>query len=230
MARREPQCAVLRDSSPDRVRSADLLSTLLVPRLLLSPLIAHNALIRTMAAPRFTLCCRAWVRLRHALLAAMLAALILHTFPDRFLSASRSDLVFTAFARRTTLNFFALFSCQTMRSGAVGFHLVCGSAPRARTRPEPKSAWQVLTPASLSKAGESHSIQACYLGPRGRLTVLSDGDRVGTDAAGSGRVERRQRRTGRHRYQNDVSQDEVEQDEVRHDHRNECRLQEGRGA
>src|ERR1700682_5512203 len=80
MTRREPQCAVLRDSSPDRVRSADLLSALLVPRLLLSPLIAHNALIRTMAASRFTLCCWAWVRLRHALLAAMLAALILHTF------------------------------------------------------------------------------------------------------------------------------------------------------
>src|ERR1700694_1292293 len=121
MTRREPQCAVLRDSSPDRVRSADLLSTLLLPRLLLSPLIAHNALIRTMAAPRFTLCYRAWVRLRHALLAAMLAALI---SPSRSFSLGVAIRpCFTAFARRTTLNFFAL---QTMRSGAIGFHLVCG--------------------------------------------------------------------------------------------------------
>jgi hypothetical protein len=57
-----------------------LLSPLLVPRLLLSPLIEHDALIGSTAATRLTPSCRPWLRLRHALLAAMLAASILHTF------------------------------------------------------------------------------------------------------------------------------------------------------
>jgi hypothetical protein len=68
------------DSSLDRICSADLLSSLLVPRLLLSPLITHVALIGSIAALRLTSCCTPWLRLRHALLAAMLAALILCTF------------------------------------------------------------------------------------------------------------------------------------------------------
>jgi hypothetical protein len=59
-------------SSPDRIRLVDLLSALLVARLLLSLLVAHNALIRTAA--------RFWLGLWHALLAAMFAALILHAF------------------------------------------------------------------------------------------------------------------------------------------------------
>jgi hypothetical protein len=66
-------------SSSDRICSADLLSALFVARLLLSPLVAHDALIGTMAGPRFR-SCRSWLRLWHALLAAMFAALILHTF------------------------------------------------------------------------------------------------------------------------------------------------------
>ncbi len=40
-ARPEPQCAVLPDLSPDRIRSAGLLSPLLVPRL--APVLAHRA-------------------------------------------------------------------------------------------------------------------------------------------------------------------------------------------
>ena len=56
------------DSSLDRICSADLLSPLLVPRLLLSPLVAHDALIWSIAAPRLTRCCRLGLRLRHALL------------------------------------------------------------------------------------------------------------------------------------------------------------------
>jgi hypothetical protein len=75
---------VLPDSSSSRLRSADLLSPLLVPWLFLSSLIAHDALIGSMAAPRLTACCRLRLRLRHALLATMLAALILHTFPIVF--------------------------------------------------------------------------------------------------------------------------------------------------
>ncbi len=78
--RPELQCAVVPDSSPDRIRSADLLSPLLVSRLLLSSLIAHDALIRSMSPARVRSRCGFWLRLRHALLAAMLAALILHSF------------------------------------------------------------------------------------------------------------------------------------------------------
>jgi hypothetical protein len=50
----------------------DQLSALLVARLLLSLLVAHNALIGTVG--------RLGLRLWHALLAAMLSALVLHTF------------------------------------------------------------------------------------------------------------------------------------------------------
>ena len=66
----------------------NLLSTRFISRLLLSPLIAHDALVWSMAAARLRLglgarcrfCRRSWLRLWHALLAAMLPALILHTF------------------------------------------------------------------------------------------------------------------------------------------------------
>jgi hypothetical protein len=59
-------------SPPARVRSVDLLSARFVARLFLSLLIAHDALIGTMWRLGFGL--------RHALLAAMFAALILRTF------------------------------------------------------------------------------------------------------------------------------------------------------
>jgi hypothetical protein len=71
-----------------------LLSPLLVPRLLLSPLIEHDALIGNTAATRLTPSYRPW--LRHALLAAMLAALILHTFQIVF--SGHRDL--TLFSQR----------------------------------------------------------------------------------------------------------------------------------
>jgi hypothetical protein len=75
-------------SSSDGIGPVNLLSTRLISRLLLSPLIAHDALVWSMAAARLRLgrgaCCRfcrrSWLRLWHALLAAMLSALILHTF------------------------------------------------------------------------------------------------------------------------------------------------------
>jgi len=69
-----------KNSSSDRIRSADLLSARLVARLLLSPLVAHDALIGSVAGSWFRPCCRSGLRLWHALLAAMFAALILHTF------------------------------------------------------------------------------------------------------------------------------------------------------
>jgi hypothetical protein len=62
----------------------NLLSALFVSRLFLPQLVAQDTLIRSMAAPfvrpwlRSWL--RSWLRFRHALLAAMFAALILHTF------------------------------------------------------------------------------------------------------------------------------------------------------
>src|SRR5258707_9103900 len=80
-----------------------------------------------------------------------------------------------------------------MRSRAVGFQ-------GHRSRPKP--AGTQIRAASLDfritypKQEDSHAIQACYFGPRGRLIVRGDGDRVGADAAGSGGLERRQRRTG----------------------------------
>jgi hypothetical protein len=93
------------DSSSDRIRSAHLLSTFLVLRLLLSPLIAHDALIRSTAPPQIRTRCGSWLRLPHALLAAMLAALILRTFQIVF-SGHRdhtfvfSAISFTAFSQR----------------------------------------------------------------------------------------------------------------------------------
>jgi hypothetical protein len=75
-------------SSSDGIGPVNLLSTRLISRLLLSPLIAHDALVWSLAGARLRLgsgaCCRfsrrSWLRLWHALLAAMLSALILHTF------------------------------------------------------------------------------------------------------------------------------------------------------
>jgi hypothetical protein len=64
-------------SSSDRIRPVGLLSTRLVARLLLSLLVAHNALIGTVR--------RLGLGLWHALLTAMFAALILYTFQIVFL-------------------------------------------------------------------------------------------------------------------------------------------------
>ena len=80
----------LPDSSPDGIRSADLLSPLLIPRLLLPSLIAHDALIRSIAPARVRSRCRSWLRL----LAAMLAALILHAFQIVF-SGHRDQTLFS---------------------------------------------------------------------------------------------------------------------------------------
>ncbi|MES2192953.1 MAG: hypothetical protein V4517_00935 [Pseudomonadota bacterium] len=63
--------------SADRIRLADLLRALLVPRLLLSPLVANDTLILRAGWRQF--------RLWHTLLPTMLAALILHTFQIIFL-------------------------------------------------------------------------------------------------------------------------------------------------
>ena len=56
--------------SPDAIAAVDLLGARFIARLLLSLLIAHDALLGTMRR----------LRLWHALLAAMPAALILHPF------------------------------------------------------------------------------------------------------------------------------------------------------
>src|SRR5258706_11487786 len=111
-----------------------------------------------------------------------------------------------------------------------------GAPGGALSRPKP--AGTQIRAASLDsritypKQEDSHAIQACYFGPRGRLIVRGDGDRISADAARSGGLERRQRRTGRyrHRYQDEISQDEIQQDEVWHDDRNEYRLEEGRSS
>jgi hypothetical protein len=71
-----------------------LLSPLLVLRLLLPSLIAHDALIRSMPPTRVTPSCWLSLRLRHALLAAMLAALILRTFQIVF-SGHRNHTLFS---------------------------------------------------------------------------------------------------------------------------------------
>jgi hypothetical protein len=67
-------------SSPDRIRLVNLLSALFVSRLFLSQFVAHDALIRNTAAPFVRSWLRSWFGFRHAFLAAMFAALILHTF------------------------------------------------------------------------------------------------------------------------------------------------------
>jgi hypothetical protein len=184
------------DSSSDRICSADLLSSLFVPRLLPSPLIAHDALIGSIAPPRLTPCCTPWLRLRHALLAAMLATLILHTF----------QVVFTG--HRNTPCFHSVF--PTSRPKIFRVCPMSDNAMQSRAFPRspgrgPKPAGTQIRATSFDsritypKQEDSHAIQACYFGPRGRLVVRGDGDRVGADAAGSGSFERRQRRTGRYR-------------------------------
>ena len=67
-------------SSPERIRLVNLLSALFVSRLFLSQFVAHDALIRNTAAPFVRSWLRSWFGFRHAFLAAMFAALILHTF------------------------------------------------------------------------------------------------------------------------------------------------------
>ena len=93
---RTAECTASGHSSSDRIRSADLLSALFVARLLLSLLVTYDALIGSMAGPRSRFC-GSGLRLWHALLAAMFAALILYTFQivfsrhcDRTLLLSRT--------------------------------------------------------------------------------------------------------------------------------------------
>jgi len=73
-------------SLPDFIGPVNLLGALLVSRLLLAHLIAHDTLIRTMRRPGF----RCW----HALLASMFAALILHTFQIVFFGHGNRTLLF----------------------------------------------------------------------------------------------------------------------------------------
>ena len=138
-ARPEPQCAVLPGSSPDRIRSADLLCPLLIPRLLLPSLIAHDALIRSIAPARVRSRCRSWLRLRHALLAAMLAALILHAFQIAF-SGHRDQTLFSQHFPGQQARTSRAFLCRTMRSITVGFHRDAASArkPPIAWNPNPR--------------------------------------------------------------------------------------------
>jgi ABC-type Co2+ transport system permease subunit len=75
-----------RASASDRIRLVDLLGALLIARLLLSLLVAHNALIGTVG--------RLGLGPWHALLAAMLAALILYTFQIVFFGHRNRTLSF----------------------------------------------------------------------------------------------------------------------------------------
>src|SRR3982074_2926155 len=93
---RTTECTVSGHSSSDPIRSADLLSALFVARLLLSLLVTYDGLIGSTAGPRSRFC-GSGLRLWHALLAAMFAALILYTFQivfsrhcDRTLLLSRT--------------------------------------------------------------------------------------------------------------------------------------------
>jgi hypothetical protein len=89
-------------SAADRICLADLLRTLLVPRLLLPPLVADDTLI---------LCAGRWqLRFWHTFLAAVLAALILHTFKIIFLG--HCDQTFPG----------ELFHTWSTRLDAAGFH------------------------------------------------------------------------------------------------------------
>jgi hypothetical protein len=132
--RPQSQCAVLPDSSPDRIRSARLLSTLLVERLLLSPLIAHDALIRSIPTPPIRPCCgswlRSWLRLRHTLLATMLAALILRTFQVVFSGHRDHTFSFNCVFPPNKRKLFRAFSWPTMRSSLSGSTGYVGSTTK----------------------------------------------------------------------------------------------------
>jgi hypothetical protein len=90
-------------SSPDFIRLVNPLSALLVSRLLLSTLVAHNALIRSLAGPDARSWLGSWFGFWHALLAAMFAALILHAFQVVF-SGHRDRTLF--FANRVVFRDF----------------------------------------------------------------------------------------------------------------------------
>jgi hypothetical protein len=164
----------------------------------------------------------------------MLAALILHTFQIVFSGHRNHTLFSQRFPAEQALNFLRFSHANNaIQSRGVPRERAVEAETDWNPNPRRKFGLRITYP----KQEDSHAIQACYFGPRGRLIVRGDGDRVGADAAGSGGLERRQRRTGRyrHRYQDEISQDEISQDEIQqdevwHDNRNEYRLQEGRSS
>jgi hypothetical protein len=87
----------------------NLLGTRFVSRLLLSFLIAHDTLVGTVR--------RLGLRLRHALLTTMFAALILHTF-QVVLTGHRHQILF---CNRTARIFASNFPSTLMQSAAALF-------------------------------------------------------------------------------------------------------------
>jgi hypothetical protein len=118
-------------SSSDGIGSVNLLSTRLISRLLLSPLIAHDALVWSMAGARLRLgrgaCCRfcrrSWLRLWHALLAAMLSALILHTFKIVFFG-HRDRTLFRSGRLHVRTFSMRVFKAASRRVNAIRHHRV----------------------------------------------------------------------------------------------------------
>jgi hypothetical protein len=114
------------------VRLVHMLSALLVARLLLSLFVARDALIGTIGRPG--------LRLWHALLAAMFAALILPTF----------QIVFFGHRNRTSFYRPRRFLMPVNAIAGPGFRSARPNpCENPAFGPEPKSRLQVLTPASL---------------------------------------------------------------------------------
>jgi len=109
----------------------DLLGARLVSRLLLSLLVAHDSLVGAAWRPG--------LRFRHALLAAVFAALILHTF-QIVLSWHRGQILF-AIERLEPLQ---RLSRSVTRSSAAGFqqHPAQTRSPRKRSKVNARSGTQ----------------------------------------------------------------------------------------
>jgi hypothetical protein len=105
-----------------------LLSPLFVAWLLLSPLIAHNALIWGIAPLWIRRCCRPWLGFRHALLATMLAALNLHAFQIVFLGHRDHTLFAQRFPGEQPLS----FSRFSLPDNAIGSRRVPRDSRRSR--------------------------------------------------------------------------------------------------
>jgi hypothetical protein len=143
----------------------DSLGSLLVSRLLLSFLVAHDTLIGAVG--------RLGLRRWHALLAAMFAALILHPFQIVFSGHRDQPIRVLPHPVNASASRRVPPVCAKNRP-YLGTQIRAASFDSRITHPEQEN---------------SHAIQASYLGARGRHGVWRDGDRIGTDAAGSRRVE-----------------------------------------
>jgi hypothetical protein len=91
------------------------------------------------------------------------------------------------FSQRFPASRLKIFRAYLTSDNAIPCRGVPGSR---RSRPKP-SGTQICATSfdsriTYPKQEDSHAIQACYFGPRGRLVVWSDGDRVGADAAAPG--------------------------------------------